>query len=175
MEHTEKKEALEAIDVIAAEIHEEYRKVGAAGGHKLPAWEKLPDEARSMSRTIARLCLSKMERVYMEARDNATKNFEEKLASLPKTAPAPAAPSKPPVDLEKTLDAISIKFKDALVSWGEAKEGNPLEQGIDNAIRKFAEKLAIDVLSGSPELMEKVRDSVAEALTRGLLGEKEEE
>lgn len=176
MENTEKSEALAAIDVIAAEIHEEYRKVGETTGHKLPTWEDLPNEARSMSRTLARLTLSKMERVYLEACDKAKKGFDEKLAALPKPAAAPApAPALPPINIEKTLDAISLKFKDALLTWGETKDGNPLEQGIDNAIRKFAEKLALDVLASSPELMSKLRDSVAEALTNGLLGDKEEE
>lgn len=172
MENTEKSEALAAIDQIAAEIHEEYRKVGSLQGHKLPAWDEMPEASKSMSRTLARLTLSKMEKVYMEARDNATKNFEEKLASLPKAAPAPA---RAPLDIEKTLDAISLKFKDALLTWGETKGGNPLEQGIDNAIRKFSESIAFDVLKENPELQAKLRDSVAEALTKGLMDDEKEE
>ncbi len=71
------------------------------------------------------------------------------------------------------MDAISLKFKDALLTWGETKDGNPLEQGIDNAIRKFAEMLAVEVLKESPELMSKLRESVAEALTNGLIDDKE--
>lgn len=173
--HTEKQEALNAIDVVAAEVHAEYVRVGEQQGHKLPAWDKMPEEAKGMARTIARLMLSKMERVYMEARDNATKNFEEKLASLPKAqpGPAPVAP-KSPEQVNALIESVTKQIKGVLMDWDAIKTGNPVEQGIDNAIRLFSERMAIEVLKESPELQAKLKESVAEMLTSGLLGDKEE-
>jgi hypothetical protein len=170
MENTERKEALAAIDVIAAEIHAEYAKVGEQTGHKLPAWENVPEEAKAMPRTLARLMLSKMERVYMEASEKAKAAVKEETA---KTVPKESLAEKAVVfkDLAKFVeDAVDrVMKKDA-----ELKAPNPFEEGIDNAIRKISEKIAVDIMVGDPELQAKLKENIEEALKVGLFGDKEE-
>jgi soluble cytochrome b562 len=171
MENTERKEALAAIDVIAAEIHAEYAKVGEQTGHKLPAWEDVPESAKAMPRTLARLMLSKMERVYLEASEKAKTAAKEeaaKTANPKETIGEKAAAFK---DLAKYVeDAVSR----VMTKSEELKAPNPFEEGIDNAIRKIAEKIAVDIMVADEELQEKLKQNIAETLRVGLFGDKEE-
>lgn len=183
MEHTERSEALNAIDVIASEIHSEYMKVAEQTGHKLASWDKIPEEAKGMCRTLARLTLSKMEKVYLEAREkiekDVTVDVNKKLRAEYEAMVSKAAPAAVPAkslsldDAGKFLEVIKTKVLEALTVHADLKNGNPLEQGIDNAIRKFSESLAIDVLRENPELQSKLKENVGEALMSGLLGDKE--
>jgi hypothetical protein len=171
MENTEKADAMAAIDGLAAEIHGEYVKAAEARGSRLPAWTEIPEDAKSMCRTLARLTISKMEKTYFEARESAMKDFEKRLAERPAAA-APAKTST--LDPFNVIKEINVQIDKVLDRVYEIKSGNPLEKGIDSAIEMFAQKLALEVLSSSPELVAKLKDNVIGALTEGLLGDKEE-
>lgn len=168
MENTERKEALAAIDIIAAEIHAEYVKVADQTGHKLPAWEQLPEEARVMSRTLARLTMSKMEKVY----DEAQKKFA---ASTP--APAPAVPGRESVtEKTKAFEGLTKTIEEAVARLieknADEKQGNPISQGVDNAIRTVVEKLATSVILSDEEIQESLRGNITQAIKEGLLGKR---
>lgn len=175
MENNEHTEALAVIDSIAAEIHAEYAKVAKQGGHELPAWDDINESMKKMPRTLARLTLSKMETVYEEAFKKATKLAAEK-------SPAPAAPPPPAAAAAKeTLGDKSIFFENLTKLVEEtaarlidkqaiAREGNPITQGIDNAVRKLVESLTIKLLSEDEGIKEALTTQITTAINEGLLG-----
>lgn len=172
MENTEKRDAMAAIDGLASEIHAEYMSAAKARGQELPSWDQIPEEAKGMCRTLARLTISKMEKTYFEARESALKDFEKRLAER---SPAPAAqPPAQSFDAFALVKEIHAHVEKALDRVQEIKVGNPLESGIDEAIKLFSQKLALEVLSSSPELQTRLKDSVVEALTAGLFGDNHE-
>lgn len=173
MEHTEKKDAMAAMDGVAAEIHHEYVKAAEQMGQRLPPWEQIPDSAKTMCRTLARLMLTKMEKVYFDAKETVNKDATAEIAVL-KAELAAAKVATPKADPSSILKQIQAQILEALDRYGEIKVGNPLEKGIDAAIEMFSQKLALEVLSSSPELVAKLKDNVIGALTAGLLDDKEE-
>jgi hypothetical protein len=173
MENTERKEALAAIDIVAAEIHAEYAKVGEQTGHKLPSWEDVPEAAKAMPRTLARLMLSKMEKVYLETYEKMSK-----AAATATPAPPAAAPAKESLgDKAKLLEGITKGVEEAVArlidKQAVAKEGNPFAQGVDAAIKKITEKLAIDVLVADQELQDRIKEQVTKMLETGLFGDED--
>lgn len=171
MENTERREALAAIDVIAAEIHAEYAKVGEQTGHKLPAWENVPEEAKAMPRTLARLMLSKMERVYLEASEKAKTAAKDEAA---KTAPPKESLAEKAGVVKELAKHVEDAVKRLMDKQADLETANPFEEGIDNAIRKISEKIAVDIMVADEDLQEKLKQNISEALRVGLFGDKEE-
>lgn len=168
MENTERQEALAAIDVIAKEIHEEYAKVGAQTGHKLPAWEDIPEQAKAMPRTLARLTLSKMEKVYLETVEKAKTAAKEEVA---KSMPAkPETLGDKAVVLKDLAKHVEEAVKRLMDKQADLEAPNPFEEGIDSAIRKISEKIAVDIMVGDEELQAKLKENISEALRVGLFG-----
>src|SRR6185369_2174628 len=100
MENTEKRDAMAVIDGLASEIHSEYMKAAAQVGQQIKSWEEIPDSARSMCRTLARLMLSKMEEVHFKTRDATLKEAKD---AAPVVFPAPPAPARAPFDPSSLL------------------------------------------------------------------------
>jgi hypothetical protein len=171
MENTERKEALAAIDVIAAEIHAEYAKVGEQTGHKLPAWEDVPESARAMPRTLARLMLSKMETVYSQAFEKAKAATKEEAAKAP---PAKESLGEKAVVLKDLAKYVEKSVSDLMDKQALLEDVNPIEDGIDSAIKKISEKMAVDILVADEELQAKLKENITEALRSGLFGDKED-
>jgi hypothetical protein len=171
MENTERKEALAAIDTVAAEIHAEYAKVGEQTGHKLPAWEDVPESARAMPRTLARLMLSKMEAVYSQATEKARKEAAAAPPAPPAAAPAKESLGDKAIFFENLTKLIEEAATRLIDKQADAKEGNPVNQGIDNAIRKLVEKLAVDVMVADEDLQAMLKEQITDAFKTGLFGE----
>jgi len=127
-----------------------------------------------MPRTLARLMLAKMETVYSQAFEKAKK---ETAATTP--APPAAAPAKESLgDKAKLLESITKGIEEAVArlidKQAVAKEGNPFARGVDAAIQKITEKLAIDVLVADEEIQNRIKEQVTAALETGLFGEEGE-
>jgi DNA-binding ferritin-like protein len=122
--------------------------------------------------------LSKMETIYDEATKKANKLAEERLASSAPPPPPAAAAKESVAEKAAALEALTKHVEAAVArlidKQADAREGNPINQGIDAAIRKVVENLAVGVMVDDQELQAALKEQITTALKDGLFGDKEE-
>ena len=169
----EQKEAMAVMDVLAREIHGIYGQHAAEAGLKTPSWEDLPDKARAVSRDMAKLVVSKMQEAY----DKGTKSkppvehASTVQIPLPKSWSAEEAlrfgKGVKPV-IEDLVNGLLPKLKDA-------KRISPIGKGLDDALSKITEEIAVEVVKENPEIRAKLRQIVEGELTRFISDDDEKE
>ena len=171
----EQEEAQKALDELAREIHGIYGTHAATGGLKTPKWEELPDRAKAISRDISRLVLSKMQEAYAEGKKSSLPPApaDEAKISQPFTIPLPKSWSVD--DAIKFVEGLKPRVDDILKKISAMKSSSPIGRGLNDAISKVTEKLALDVLTETPELMSKLRQVVEGELARFLSDDEKEE
>lgn len=161
----EKEEAKRVLDELAREIHGIYGQHATEAGLKTPKWEELPESAKRISRDISRLVLAKMQEAYNEG----------KKVSLEAGASPPPPVQRPPAS-EEVLKAIS-DLKSEIEKIGVIRQvaASPIVRGLNEAVSKLTEKLALEIISENPELLSKLRQVAEAELVRFLSYDEKEE
>lgn len=175
----EQEEAKRAMDGLAREVHGIYGQHAAEAGLKTPKWEELPEPAKGISRDISRLVLVKMHEAYNEGvklgqAEKAVTGAEKAVDAIEKSTVAIPLPRS--WGAKEALEFVSgakPHLEELLDKAFAAKRASPIGKGLDAAISRLTEKMAVDVFAEDPELMAKLRRIVETELARFLLSDPE--
>lgn len=164
--NVEQEEAKKALESLAREIHGIYGQHAAEKGLTAPRWEDLPDSAKAISRDISRLVLAKMQEAYLEGRKSAPPEPAEK-QRVPDAFPFA-------LSLEKILGDLGTLASRTVDQVAGAVRRSPISLGLDAAISKVIEKVALDVISSDEALIARIREVVESELGEYFSGEDRE-
>lgn len=171
--NVEQEEAKKIVDKLAREIHGIYGQHATEAGFKTPKWEELPDPAKGISLDMARFTLTKMQEAYSEGLKVAGEKKH-----VPETPTASPSRSWSPADISKLTEDLVPRLKGLIEHVESAKRG-PVGTGLDRAVAKLVESLALTVIQETPEMLSKIRGIVESQLNQFLAidtdGEEKEE
>jgi hypothetical protein len=173
----EQEEAKKVLDQLAREIHGIYGQHAVEAGLKTPKWEELPEPAKRISRDIARLTLTKMVEAHIEGaglKDAPRKPVEE-LPKVDRHATLQLPKSWSAEEALHFVKGIGPEIEKIVSQVADAKRPNPVEKGLNRALAKVTESIALTVLQESPGLTTRLRQIVEGELMHSIVGDEGDE
>lgn len=174
MNNVEQEEAKKAIDCLAREIHGIYGQHAAEAGLRTPKWEDLPEPAKQISRDIGKLTLTKMMEAHQQGVDIKTELKKIETVERPAIA-IPLPKSWTPKDALDFIKGAKPEIEEFVHNTITAKRTSPVAKGLDAAVSRITEKVALDVMAENPEILAKIRQVVEAELMNFISGNEKED
>lgn len=165
MSNVEQEEAKKVVDELAREIHGIYGQHATEVGLKTPKWEELSDSAKRVSRDMAKFMLLKMAEVE-SSRSKKTEVVEKPSLAIP----LPKSWTKQ--EAVEFVKEVKPEIEGLIDKFTVSREESPVAKGIDEAIAKVTERIALGLIADDESVMEKLK-SIVDAEIDRLLNQEE--